>query len=530
MSEPPARLAGRYTIERELVAEEDLRRWAATDSRDGDAPVEIVAPRAHALMRPGAREGFDTLTGDDPAYLPVLERLESGGTPMRVRPRTQGTLAGVTLTAEDAWALARWLLPAITTAGGAFGGELRPEDIAVDAAGVPRLAAVRLPRPESVSRIPFHRAPELADGAAPTVAADLYGFGVLLYRAVAGVDPYPATSPAQLKLRSLDARPVSDHTAVSPELDALVTALVSLDPATREAAAATALASLDGAPATAPTITLSTAHDAPFAARTALARPPAPPMVEAGPFLVTAPLAGRTPDERARIALASGVEVAAVDAAATRRASWVLDHAGSEGEAERLARRYAARGLAVVVQANRAPAVAQFAAMALVVALCGVFTPFPFSLGVFALAALIALRAAWSLRGALRVAETRLALAERQRAPLSAGAGGKIHALELRLRDATHLPAPLRTDLKDALDAAWERAATLLTQRLAVAAGENAPADLARQVDAEEERLVRELKQLEVELTRAHAETAATPDSPAMHEVGRLARVLAQKG
>ena len=64
-----------------MVAEEALRRWAAVDTVTAE-PVEIIAPRAHILLRPGARESFDALRIDHPTALPVLAKLEVDGTPV----------------------------------------------------------------------------------------------------------------------------------------------------------------------------------------------------------------------------------------------------------------------------------------------------------------------------------------------------------------------------------------------------------------------------------------------------------------
>lgn len=508
---------GRYRIERELVAEEDLRRWAAVDTLN-DTPVEIVSPRAHVLLRPGAREEFEALRFTNDATLPVLASIEHEGTPMRVRPMTQGTLAGAQLSPDEALAVARWLIPAIREAGGAFGGELRPEDIAIDAGGVPRLAAIRLPRPERISRVPYHRAPEVFAGAEPTAASDLFGLGVTLYRAVAGVEPFPAESAAQLRLRTLPATPLSEHAAIPPELDQIVSALVSLDPEDRLAVQVPAIE----AP---PTIVLSKDHDAPCATRTVLATRNATTAIP--PWLVVAPLAGLTPGKLRRVAVRSGVATEAVTAAAAAGLDWVLDTCETESEAQRSARRHQNRGLTAHVQTTAAPHVAQFLLLGLAAAGCWVFLPPPASWVALAVVALVVWRGAIRFRQGVTVARARYALSQRHRANAAPGAEGRAWTMEHRLREADHLPAPLRADLREALEAVIERLESLAERETdASVDGGQLAVEQTREIRSTRDELCRSLTRLEMEMTRTTAELSLEPDSPRASELGRLARAM----
>jgi hypothetical protein len=523
MNPAPQRIAGHYRIERELVAEEDLRRWAAVDERD-DSPVEVIAPRAHALLREGARAAFDQVWFEHEAVLPVLARVEVEGVPMRVRPISQGSLAGARLTPDEALLVARWLVPAVRAGAGAFGGELRPEDILVDASGVPRLGAIRLPRPDSVSRVPFHRAPEVLaeadDDAAPTVSSDLFGLGVLLYRAVTGVEPYPADSASQLRLRSHGAPPLSEYVEVPPELERIVNGLVSLDPGDRDAVEIVP-------PEEPPTLVLVREHDAPVAARVLPSRN-SPPQSDP-PWAVVVPLLRASEDVVRRIAARAGVGPDVVRRAAETGQYWVLDVADSQHEAMRLARRHAVRGLDARPHGTAAPGMAQHLLVALVSLVLWMLAPKPWGwafLGVTVLFVGLAVRA---LRRGVEVARVRWAVSERQRVAVAAGPEGRAWTLERRLREAEQIPAPLRADLRDAVDAVQGRLEDLAVADGALAPAGAAVADERRKIGAEREQLGQELAKLELDLTRATAEMATEGASPRAEALGQLARSMSSR-
>lgn len=516
----PASVAERWHPERELVAEEDLRRWEATDRRS-DTLVELVCARAHALLRPGARDQFDQVSFDHPAVLPVLARLETDHGPVLVRPRIQGTLVDVRLEPAEALALAEWLLPAIAAGGGAFGGELRPEDIAVDLDGRPRLAAIRLPRPESLSRVPTHRAPEVLAGEKPTVASDLFGLGVLLFRAVSGTEPWPAGSVNQLRRRETEAPRLSELRPVPPELDELVARLLALDPEVRR----TAL-DLHAAEVTSPEpprLVLDHAHDAPAVRGTPITQRPVP--ATNPPWVVVAPLAGADRGTLRRIALRSGVDPAAVERAAQRGQEWVVETADSDGEAHRLARRLQAAGVPAEARSTRAPAVAQWVLLTLAALAPAPFVGFPAAWGFLAIAAVSAAFAARAVGRTFPVARARMALAARQQAPAAGGPEGRAWALERRLRDAEHLPAALRADLREAIEAlveSLERIGATEAELPAEARSER------RALQDQRAAITRQLTRLELELARAGAELLVDGESEHVEALGRIVREVRQ--
>jgi len=513
----PRKLAGRFQIVKEQVAEEDLRRWAAQDLQSGD-DVEVVAPRSHALLREGARGAFARVPLTHPAVHPVLARVEEEGVPYVVRPRTQGTLAGVRLTPGDAQALLGWLVPAVLEGNGCFHGELRGEDVVVDHEGTPRLAAVCLPRPESLARVPHHRAPELLDHhGEPDAAADLFGLGVLVYRAVAGQDPWPAQSAAQLRRRDTPAPPLSGHAPVPEALEQLVAGLVDLDPEQRLAAARQVVYS------TPPVLTPAPLHDAPAAVRV---HPTRPDPTERPEWVAVVPLAGLSPAALLNVAVRSGVEPVAVQRAAARKADWILDQSDAEGDVLRVVRRMETRGLPARAQATSAPAVAQWLVLALIALGIAVFAPFPVNLAIGALAAALV---GWTVRNVLRsvpVARARTALRDRAQAPASAGAEVRALGLERRLREAENLPAPVRHDIRDAIDGSLDRLVDL-----ALADAELPPEDLLGRgrVYAERDQIAHALARLEFEFGRAGADANLDPSSPRVGELGQLARSIAER-
>lgn len=513
MNTPGKRVGGRFELQREQVAEEDLRRWRAVDTQTG-AQVEVVSPRPHALLRDGARAAFGEVQFEHVAVLPVVARFEEEGVPYVVRPATQGTLAGVRLAPGEAAALLGWLAPAVLRAGGRFGGELRGEDVVIDEGGTPRLAGVQLPRGDSLARVPHHRAPEVLDGNPPTAASDLFGLGVLVFKAVTGTYPWPATSMAQLRRRELAAPRLSDHVAVPEALDAAVAGLLDLDPPRRVEAAEHV------APATAPLLTAPPLHDAPVVQR---AQRAVTPVHTRPPYVVVSPLAGLTENQLRRIAVRTGVEFESVRRAAERGGDWLMDAADSAAEADRALRRISSRGLPARVQGTEAPRIVQWLLLGVFAGVAGFAFWSPLNLVVWVLSALLLGWAARNLAGVVPVARVRAALRDRQHATAAAGPEVRALALARRSREAEHLPGPVRTDLREAADRALDQLADIAGAEAELGTEDH----LSRgRLHADRERIAHALAQLDVELSRAAAEANLDPGSARIEELGRLAREL----
>lgn len=515
---PSTRVAGRYVVEAELGGDDELRRFRA---RDGDTLVEVVTPSLTALFRPGVRDAFTRLQlPAHPAALPTLATDSVDDVPARVRPPTLATLAAYTaetgprLTPAQAVSAAGWLAPAILAAGGAGLGELGPEDLALDADGVLRLAPTGVPRPESVARAPHTRAPE----GTSTPEADLYGLGATLYRAVTGA--WPA-----------EARPASDY-GVAPAADALLAALMDTDPAARRAAVADLpcepvhLALPEPARRTTST-PVRTSTPATTSVRTTVPSPAVAPLPlgrELAPYAVLVPLSGLSEEALRVVAARSAAAPEAVRRAAARGATWCVDTAPTEAEANRIKARLAGGGVpGARIALTTVPKVIQLLLIALFAGGVGTLTGFAIvGLGIAAIFFWLAMT---NLRAMFATVETRSAVAERERAALPADAlEARVRALRRRVADAalpTVILAGLRADvvpLEDRLDElrgleaelAGATAADLKARRDRVAAD---LAALATSVDAVDSNLTRALTE-HADLRAARA-LPAPPAAPA---------------
>jgi serine/threonine-protein kinase len=91
--------------------------------------------------------------------------------------------------------------------------------------------------------------PEQARGEAATVASDIYALGIVLYETLTGQRPFSgdgAAAVALARLTTTPPRPSAIRAGVPPELDAIVTKAMSLDPADRYASAAAMASALEG--------------------------------------------------------------------------------------------------------------------------------------------------------------------------------------------------------------------------------------------------------------------------------------------
>jgi serine/threonine-protein kinase len=120
-------------------------------------------------------------------------------------------------------------------------GDVKPENVLLAASGRVVLTDLGLVRaayePDSgvLAGTPDYMAPEIFEGkqqAAERHLADIYAFGVLVYRMVAGKRPFEADNPAAALLAHVE-RPIpnlSDAVPVPRRLSMLVTTLLAKDP------------------------------------------------------------------------------------------------------------------------------------------------------------------------------------------------------------------------------------------------------------------------------------------------------------
>ncbi len=454
------RIAGRWVVEGALPPIGDLARWAV---RDGDEVAEAVSPVAHALLRHGAREAFLQATPPvHPAALATLASADVDGVPMRVRVTTIGDLTETRLTPAEARALAGWVAPAILAGAGVCGGELCPTDLRIDAHGVPRLAPSGVVHPESLARIPFHRAPECRGDAAADAAADLFGLGVTLYRAVTGAEPFPARTPSTL--RAVSPLLASAHGATT-EADTLLAALLDLDPAVRLSAVTELPAAsiflpvpspASPAPANStPTNPASPAVRAPSALVTTARAPSvvaqAPPRA---PWAVLVSLRGLSEPALRVVAARSAADLATIRQAAARGADWAVA-VGSEAETGRVLRRLEAAEIPGRLVSTRAPRIVQYLLFAATAGGIALFTSFSLVFAGIALA--LVFMAAVNVRAAIRTGATWDAVHEQARAALDATAPeSRIRAVRARIA-AADLADAVAGDLREQVARLEER-------------------------------------------------------------------------
>ena len=125
-------------------------------------------------------------------------------------------------------------------AAGWVHGDVKPENVRLDAEGRAVLVDLGFARPAGADEAPLgtpgYLAPERERGGAPAASADLFALGCLLFEAVSG-RPVAGNEVELAALRAGRSRPPSDdQPRVSPLLDALVRALLQVTPAARPSA------------------------------------------------------------------------------------------------------------------------------------------------------------------------------------------------------------------------------------------------------------------------------------------------------
>lgn len=125
-------------------------------------------------------------------------------------------------------------------AAGWVHGDVKPENVRLDAEGRAVLVDLGFARPAGAKEAPLgtpgYLAPEREKGGAPAASADLFALGCLLFEAVSG-RPVARNDDELAALRAGRSRPPSaDQPRVSPLLDALVRSLLRVAPEERPAA------------------------------------------------------------------------------------------------------------------------------------------------------------------------------------------------------------------------------------------------------------------------------------------------------
>ncbi|HEY4220099.1 MAG TPA: serine/threonine-protein kinase, partial [Myxococcota bacterium] len=230
-------------------------------ARDGNIVERFRREAAivSAISHPNVVTVYDFGVDDDGSLFLAMELLH--GSDLRRRLRT-GALA-----IEDALAIARDVALGLAAAHvrGVVHRDLKPENIFLVAPSTPSgtsiakildfgvarggelshsddehgTASATLTSDGATVGTPGYIAPEVALGLRPTAAADHYALGVVLFEALTGQHPFmrdPAESPVATVARQLtELAPLTSSLApnIPAALDALCTALLARDPATR---------------------------------------------------------------------------------------------------------------------------------------------------------------------------------------------------------------------------------------------------------------------------------------------------------
>jgi serine/threonine protein kinase len=188
-------------------------------------------------------------------------------------------------------------------AAGIIHRDIKPENVLVDASedevilkltdfGIARLSyGPALTRQPSLLGTPEYMAPEMADIAPATPAADLYSIGIVLYEMLAGRTPFAGGHPMAVLHRQLEQVPVRIP-GTRADLWALVEWLLAKDPRSRPSSAAEAAAALGR-------LELELAGEPALPPMPPLPQLPAPPMAPAparSSMAVPAVRAGASPD------------------------------------------------------------------------------------------------------------------------------------------------------------------------------------------------------------------------------------------
>jgi serine/threonine-protein kinase len=236
------------------VAVKILRPELATDP-DLRRRFEAEARAAASLSHPHVVAVYDTGEDLGRAFI-VMERLPGHtlATVIERGPIDQAWLKSVALDVLDALAAAH--------EAGIVHRDIKPGNILLDPTGSAKVGDFGIAK--SVEPLdagltttgmlvgtPAYLPPERVDGAAATPRSDIYGLGVVMYEALAGHKPFRGANPLEVAYAARHSTPPGLETVgagVAPELAAVVSRAMAVDPSARWPTAAAMAAALRAAP------------------------------------------------------------------------------------------------------------------------------------------------------------------------------------------------------------------------------------------------------------------------------------------
>ena len=270
MTEIGTTLGGRYRLV-ELLGQGGMATiYRARDAQlDRDVAVKLIRPEygedpdflsrfrdearaAASLNHPNIVSVFDFGEGESGPYL-VMELLE--GEDLASIIRGNGPLAprqAARVSAEAAKALQA------AHVRGIVHRDVKPSNILVGRDGRIKVADFGIARAINEAQVTVpgvamgsvhYFSPEQARGEPATVSSDIYALGIVLFESLTGQRPFSGDGAAAIALARLTTtppRPSALRQGVPPELDAIVTKAMALDPAARYASAAAMASALEG--------------------------------------------------------------------------------------------------------------------------------------------------------------------------------------------------------------------------------------------------------------------------------------------
>jgi serine/threonine-protein kinase len=249
--------AGRYRLQDVLSTTSMAEVWLAVDHvLDRQVIVKLLAPGADrdrferearavaALSHPNVVELFDF--GEEPRWYMAFEYLPGGSLDEQL---TQGVAFSDGEVARFMGEVAAGLAHAHER--GVVHRDLKPGNILFDAEGRSKIADFGIARVQGTDTLTdagtvlgtaAYISPEQVRGEDTTPATDVYSFGVILYRLLAGRLPFEAESPTELATLHRDAEPPP---LAGRGLAPLVMAALAKDPVQRPSDGAALLDALD---------------------------------------------------------------------------------------------------------------------------------------------------------------------------------------------------------------------------------------------------------------------------------------------